>query len=235
MTDDTTPIPEDDATLAAEYVLGLLDPDATAEAEARLRRDPAFATEVRRWQEGLAPLALELDEVRPAPAAKAALMARLFDDRRVEGPARSRGGFLARWRWTLAGGVAAIVLLVGLLIYPVPEPGPSYVAELQPETREFVLTAALTLGATPELELMRTDGPPAPAGRATELWAIPLDGTPISLGLVPDAANWTVNLRPDLAGQAAGLTLALSDEPEGGSPTGLPTGQVLATSALDEL
>lgn len=236
MTDDTAPpTPEDDGILAAEYVLGLLDHAAMTEAEARIARDPAFAAQVRRWQEDLAPLAQDLDAVPPSPAAKDALMARLFDDGRRADAARSEGGFLARWRWGFATALAAVVLVAALLFYPVPDPGPSYVAELQPETRDFALTAALILGDSPQLDLMRTEGAPAPEGRSTELWAIPLDGVPVSLGVVPEAENWSVALNPDLAGQAAGLTLALSDEPEGGSPTGVPTGLVLATSPLDAL
>lgn len=235
MTDDTTPIPEDDVILAAEYALGLLEPDDRAAAEARLRDDPAFAAEVRRWQEDLAVLARDLDEVPPSPAGREALMARLFEEGRAGARSRTQGGPWRRWRWRLVSALAAAVLIVALLVDPAPEPGPSHVAELQPAARDFVLTAALTLGDAPLLELTRIDGPAAPAGRATELWAIAPDAAPVSLGVLPAAATWTVSLPPELAAQAEDLTLALSDEPEGGSPTGAPTGEVLATAALDEL
>lgn len=234
MSDDATPIPEDDAVLAAEYVLGLLEPDAMADAEARVRSDPAFAVEVRRWQEDLAPLALDLGEVPPSPAAKDALMARLFDERRGRADSWS-GGFFERWRWGFASALAAVVVVAVLLFYPVTEPGPSFVAELQPEERQFVLTAALIVGDTAQLDLTRIDGPAAPAGRATELWAIPPDGAPVSLGVLPAEQRWSVALPPELIEQAQNLTLALSDEPEGGSPTGAPTGAVLAASPLSRL
>ncbi len=234
MVDDTAPLPEDDVVLAAEYVLHLLAPEERAAAEARMRRDPAFSDEVRRWQEDLAPLALGAGEVRPSPAAKDRLMARLFEERHGRASASGRG-FFDRWRWGLATALAAVVLVAALLFYPVTEPGPSYATELQPEAREFVLTAALSLGETAQLELTRVNGPAAPAGRATELWAIPPDGAPISLGVLPAAENWTVTLPPELAQLGSQLTLALSDEPEGGSTTGAPTGDVLAASSLSEL
>ena len=71
--------------------------------------------------------------------------------------------------------------------------------------------------------------------RSAELWVIAGDGVPHSLGLLPasggsmpvGAAN-----RPRLA---AGVTLAVSLEPIGGSPTGLPTGPVVAKGTLSRV
>ena len=42
-------------------------------------------------------------------------------------------------------------------------------------------------------------------------------------------------LTPELGGLIAGGTLAVSDEPLGGSPTGAPTGEILATGAFYEV
>ncbi len=42
--------------LAADYVLGLLEPDGLAEAEARAKRDPVFALLVEQWRQRLSPL-----------------------------------------------------------------------------------------------------------------------------------------------------------------------------------
>ena len=46
VSDERTQGPEQ----AAEYVLGLLDGDAEADAERRLLADPGFAAEVERWR-----------------------------------------------------------------------------------------------------------------------------------------------------------------------------------------
>ena len=62
-----------------------------------------------------------------------------------------------------------------------------------------------------------------------ELWLIPADGVPRSIGVIPVAERTAMVLSPQiLAALAAGTTLAISDEPAGGSPTGQPTGAVLA-------
>jgi len=69
--------------------------------------------------------------------------------------------------------------------------------------------------------------------RVLELWAIPAGGKPISLGLVPDAGKGRIQLsKEQQALLTAPLTLAVSLEPQGGSPTGQPTGPVLYQGAL---
>ena len=111
--------------------------------------------------------------------------------------------------------------------------GPVYTAQLTPEQRSFVLTATLQ----PEsglLNLVRSSTSAPPAGRVTELWAIAPDAAPVSLGVVPLEGEWQVTLPESLRAVAASLTLALSDEPTGGSPTGAPTGAVLAAAAVEQ-
>ena len=57
----------DDQALAAELALGVLDGAELVAARARLAGDRAFAAEVARWEEWLAPLALAFPEAVPPP------------------------------------------------------------------------------------------------------------------------------------------------------------------------
>ncbi|MCC6518311.1 MAG: anti-sigma factor, partial [Tabrizicola sp.] len=56
MTDASLTPHEAENALAAEYVLGVLDLAERAEAEARRKRDPAFAALVVEWEDRLAGL-----------------------------------------------------------------------------------------------------------------------------------------------------------------------------------
>jgi anti-sigma-K factor RskA len=67
------------------------------------------------------------------------------------------------------------------------------------------------------------------SGRAFELWAVPPQGAPRSLGLVSGEQATTVQRGLLLRDTAA---FAVSLEPSGGSPTGAPTGPILSVGKL---
>jgi anti-sigma-K factor RskA len=72
--------------------------------------------------------------------------------------------------------------------------------------------------------------------RVLELWLIAPGGKPRSLGLIEAGRAIHINLPADLIGHvAADTTLAVSLEPPGGSPTGQPTGPVIANGKLTNL
>jgi len=72
-----------------------------------------------------------------------------------------------------------------------------------------------------------------PAGKSHELWVIPAGGgAPVSLGLLPHTGDHhRVLTAAQRAALAGAKTLAVSLEPEGGSPSGSPT-EVLLTAPL---
>ena len=226
----------DDTALAGEYVLGLLDGDARAAFEARLAVDPALRARVRDWAEDLAPLT-EGVETPPPTGLQARIEARLFsDDQTVARP----GGRLRGWLLgALTGAVAALgVVLLGLIMPRLLDPppamprSPALTAQIAAEDASLVIRAAYDAGEA-RLYLEREAGAARP-GRVLELWLIAGQAAPVSLGVLPDAARASVPLDAALRDALAGAVLAVSDEPPGGSPTGAPTGDVLALGQVTD-
>lgn len=226
MVDDMTPLPPDDAVLAAEYALSLLEGEELAAAEARMATDRDFAAEVAQWQAHFAELETETDPVAPPARVKRRLVAQVNGQ-----PGR-------RWLRSTFGGLAGLAAAAGLAFVVfqtdllTPQPEFEAQATLAANDRDFEVVASYD-AETLTLWLERLAGDPGANARAIELWAIPQGGAPVSLGVVPEEKAWQVVLRADLAGRA--LTLALSDEPRGGSPTGAPTGAVVAAVPLQNI
>jgi anti-sigma-K factor RskA len=63
--ENLTPEPSDEAMLAAEYVLGVLDAPARRAFAARMAKDASLAREVAQWQRRLSPMAEEFEDVAP--------------------------------------------------------------------------------------------------------------------------------------------------------------------------
>jgi anti-sigma-K factor RskA len=82
-------------------------------------------------------------------------------------------------------------------------------------------------------EMRVGDAAMAPAGKTAQLWMIGGDGVPKPMGMLastgPSRMMLPMEKRHHLK---AGIMLAVSIEPLGGSPTGLPTGPVVASGKL---
>ena len=72
-------------------------------------------------------------------------------------------------------------------------------------------------------------------GKSLELWALPKDGKPRSLGVFRNAGDTRLVLVPGDRRLAGMTALAVSLEPGGGSPTGQPTGPILCSGAVASL
>ena len=216
---------EFDDALAAEYALGLLPDDMRRAAYALSLTDRRFAAEVAAWQEHLASLADEVEPVEPSAAVRKRLLKRLFP------PTSRLAGF---WRGLgLVSTTAAAMLAVYIAVAPGPTGGELLLTELVTEDESLRVLAAYD-PASGHLVLERIAGAAA-EGRALELWAIAGDAAPVSLRLLPDDVQRAgLDLPGPLRAVAEGLTLAISDEPPGGSPTGQPTGAVLAVAQIPD-
>jgi anti-sigma-K factor RskA len=71
--------------------------------------------------------------------------------------------------------------------------------------------------------------------KSHELWVIPTNGAPRSLGVMNDRGETIITLAGLDAKLADGAVFAVTLEPKGGSPTGLATGPVLCKGAIARL
>ncbi len=211
---------------AAELALGVLEGEERAAALRRVLADPAFAREVETWRAHFGELFGQFPEV----AAPEGVLSRL--ERSLE-PPRATARLWPRVSAAL-GLIAASLLLVIVLRPPAEgpavQPASPLVASLAPAERGAALPAVFD-PARGELRIP-VSTPPQPE-RSAELWVIGGDGVPHSLGLLNAGQRTVIAVDPaERARLAAGAKLAVTSEPRGGSPTGLPTGPILASGEL---
>jgi anti-sigma-K factor RskA len=237
MSDDDTIDPADRGKLiAAEYVLGVLGAEERREVEHRLAHEPALASEVVFWEERLGVLADAVAPVAP-PQHTWSLIEAAISAAEAARPT-SLWQSLVFWRGfgiaaaTLAAASIAALAYIGL----VPATRAPLMATLAGSSGQPNFVAAVTATGNSLVVVpaaLLTNDP-----RAIELWLI-LPGPnqrPRSLGLIQPGQPIRLTIPPDLAGRLTpDAALAVSLEPPGGSPTGLPTGPVIASGKLTSL
>ncbi len=227
--------------LAAQYVAGTLRGRARARFEALLPSHPALQAAVRDWQLRLMPLTGVLPVQAPPPRVWQRIEQRLWPLAAVTPPA-PWWQRLGLWRALSGAALAGVVGLSVLLNNPPPAAPPvvvvlestgaapapnvaaagSIVASFSGDGRALVTRTLTPVGVTPD--------------RVLELWSVPPEGqgNPRSLGLI-QANGVTVLKRERLPAtvlKGGTAALAVSVEPPGGSPTGVPTGPVVFAGKL---
>lgn len=226
--------------LAAEYVLGTLRGPARRRFEALLAAHPALRSAVRRWEEQLSPLADSVPPVAPPERVWAGIETRLFPAEAAA--ARAASSTLAPVRWWNALGLwrglsalastAAVALLVVALQAPPVQPPIVVVLATNPgagvaTNASFVASLSADGRA---LVLKPLKAPTLTAAQALELWSVPAQGGPRSLGLVRADTATTLLLQAGVKEGTAAF--AVSIEPAGGSPTGTPTGPIVSLGQI---
>lgn len=238
----------------AEYVLGVLDADARAAVAQEVQTTDEAAAAVALWQRRLMPLSEVIRGVAPAPY----VWARIHDHLKLDAPAaaiRPQPGQpqpgsglwnnLPLWHWLGIGASAVAVALLVVMVLPRQGTPPAAAASVpvKPSAGYMVSTIQQDNGVTGWTATMDLDRsrmivvPAAPAalagGKAPELWLIPAGGKPISVAMIKRDAPTTITLDPSLLSKLGPTAaLAVSVEPIGGSPTGQPTGAVIAKGAI---
>ena len=227
--------------LAAQYVAGTLRGPARRRFETLMAAHPALRQAVAAWRARLMPLTGAVEPQAPPASAWAGIEQRLWPEAKPAPTAAPAAvpwwRALSFWRAASAFTTVAAIGLGVLLATPQPQAPPVVV----------VLQAAegAPAGASTFVASFSADGrslvtrPVQPVAlqvdRALELWAVPPQGAPRSLGLI--SANGLTVIRPDklpqaLLDQRNTAALAVSVEPPGGSPTGAPTGPVVFAGKL---
>lgn len=209
--------------LAADYAIGLMPATARRRFDALLLEDAALRVELGHWQEALASLTGSVPE-RPVPKHIWAGIKARIDPQVLHVPAKKP--FWMNFRLLAAACAVVVAVLVGVLYQPDIEYNATLVAANQ--------QPALQIKAFGDhLQVEPLSLAAVEPTRALELWAIAPGGKPVSLGLVPTSGKGRIQLsKAQQALLNAPLTLAVSLEPQGGSPTGQPTGPVLYQGAL---
>jgi anti-sigma-K factor RskA len=212
--------------LAGAYVVGVLRHRARRRFERLCREDTAARMARQRWEDRLLPLALVLPEVEPNRRCWTFIQARLAPAARSARP--------PWWRVAAAAAVVGALLLAGrLTVWKPPhwqEMAVLAPASAQPlwrveRTEDFKRISIRTVGHI----TLASD-------RSYELWILPGGGgNPVSLGLLPRGGQLHRQLNDAQRALLAGTArLAVSIEPPGGSPTGLPTGPVVIVAPISK-
>lgn len=214
--------------LAAEYVLGTLKGGARRRFEHYLHNDAALRQITADWQDRLAPMAEFSSAQQPRkqvwheierrlhlrPAPRASWFDSLFES-------------LSFWRslGMVSTAVAAmLVIVIGVRVLDTPQL--DYVATL---TDDKAQTALLLTGDSQHkaLTVRLVGNAPVASDKTLQLWAVPKQGNPRSLGLLADRGEVKLALTSSATGDDVAL-LAVSLEPKGGSPNpDGPTGPIL--------
>jgi anti-sigma-K factor RskA len=219
--------PELRRALAADYAIGLMPTTARRRFENLLIDDPNLRAEVAQWQESLVGLTTSL-EPQPVPERVWQQIVARIEPQRLHVPEKR-----PFWSWMRIAAVACTLLVAVIVGVIYNRDKPDFNATLVAGNQQ----PALTVQAFDRyLKIDPVAVASVETGRSLELWAIPADGVPVSLGVIPDNGKGRVDLsdsqRRLLDSQT---TMAITLEPKGGSPSGKPTGPILYKGQLASL
>jgi anti-sigma-K factor RskA len=212
----------------------------SARARARFARlargDPVLAAAIRAWEDRLSPLAESVAPVEPPASVWSAILARIDRAAASTPERRTVWATVSLWRGlALTGFATAIALALVLLSPPLERPAATLVVVLAGQDAKPALVASADRNG--RLLTVKAVAPLSPgADRSLQLWALPAAGNPRPLGLVPASGVVQIALPVDAGTALQNIpALAVSLEPLGGSPTGLPTGPVLYSGPVERL
>lgn len=233
-------------SIAADYVMGLLDPAEHIAAERRIADDAAFAASVDAWRTRLADFDSSAETVMPSPALWQRI-AETTGKQPIASLPGARNAILGAtlwnnigfWRVTgMAGSLAALlfaIIALGALttskdlrrdLVALTQRKPVYVAVLVNDTTREA-GAVVNTFANGRVELIPLKDIDVPPGRTLQVWTLWDRAVgPKPIGLTGQSKTLQLDLG-QLPETVANQLFEITLEPEGGSPIGRPTGPVL--------
>jgi len=222
--------------LAAQYVTGTLRGRARHRFETLLGGHAALRAAVRRWQDRLMPLTTVLAPQTPPLRVWQGVERTLWPQLAAAAPP-PWWQRLAFWRGASGAATMAALALAVLLAMP-GEQAPPIIVVLQAaeDAAQPQASFVASFSADGRALVTRPLQPVAvQSDRVLELWAVPPQGSPRSLGLISNNGMTVIardKLPRDVLDSSNTSALAVSVEPPGGSPTGTPTGPVVFAGKL---
>jgi len=222
--------------LASAYALGTLSPRARLRLARVANADGTVAAAIRDWELRLASLCEGASPITPPPRVWTAIATRmgLAAAMTPSGSDLPWWGRLNFWRsFALTSFALAMAFGVTLFTPGTRAPDQPFVAVLAGPDARPALIATMLRGER-ALTVKVVGAAAVPAGKSLELWMLPTDLPPKSLGVIPDSGVGRVALPapPDVV-LADVPALAVTLEVAGGSPTGAPQGPVLYTGKVE--
>lgn len=225
--------------LAAEYVLGSLSADERRRVSDERETNAALDRAIAAWEKRLGPFIEEVRPIAPPPALYQKIRAQIGLSQHVIS-LKARERTLERranlWRNAFIGVNAVAAALVGVLGYREFQreqmPATQYVAVLS--SAKDMPPILMTVDTKTHNCIITAVGAQRLPDKVYEVWMVhdALD-RPKSIGTVNEGEMSVMPMSPgpdtDLLMNAS---FAVSLEPEGGSPTGSPTGPVMYTGRL---
>ncbi|MDS7595318.1 anti-sigma factor domain-containing protein [Agrobacterium tumefaciens] len=218
-------------TLADEYVLGLLESAEAAEVEAEMEKDAGLMAAVAASRERFLPLDTAVDPVAVGGSLWEKIESQLPARQTVAAspslltPANEnkRNG----WRGAAISAIAACLLLsAGLAFSLMRTVEPLVIAVLVNESGEVQAVVEDFGNENASVRLLADFS--VPLDKTIQVWTLPSrEMGPVSLGLIEDARSVSLS-GPSLPRPQNGQLYELTLENTGGSPTGRPTGPILA-------
>ena len=216
--------------LASEYVLGTMQGGARRRFERVMMESYKARQAVWDWEQQINPLAQSVKAVQPPKRVWQKIQ------QRIKPQDQSTAWFSLKWWQGFSALTTAFALVLVVLITQQPAPVLMHdqLALFNDDSDQPLwLVSGSSESGQLSIKPINTQAV-AVDNKAFELWMLPTSGQPKSLGLMPVSNKETkMVLSPQLLSILQNSKgLAISIEPKGGSPTGLPTGPVVYQAPL---